>query len=82
MAQGQTVLDRKETIFSLLKIYAERNIKGLEAVDELKTLLMIIETHQSSINDVDNYILSDDFKEIHSLIDMLKLKLIKQISNL
>jgi len=82
MAQGQTILDRKETIFSLLKIYSERNIQGLQAADELKTLLMIIETHHSSIKDVENYIGSDDFKEIHSLIDTLKVKLIKLITNL
>ncbi len=79
---AQTLFERQDVIFELLKRKCEKNIKGLEVADELKTLLIILETQQGCIDETEDYIGSDDFHEVEALIKSLKLNLIMKISNL
>ena len=82
MTQGHNIYDRQEVILDLLKTRCERNIKGLEAADDLKTLLIIKENFNNNLNNVDNYIGSKDYRETLALMDSLKLQLITKISNI
>jgi hypothetical protein len=75
-------LERHETIMFLLSNYCERNIKGLEIAEELKMLLMIIETEQTKNNLDFQYVNSKEFIEMASLIDSIKINLIKFITAL
>jgi hypothetical protein len=82
MTTEKNIFDRQDVILDLLKANCERNIKGLEVADDLKTLLIIKENMRYNIDNVDNYIGSKDFHDTHSLINSLKIQLITKITNL
>jgi hypothetical protein len=79
---AQTLSERKDTIFALLRTRCNNNIKGLEIADELMSLLLMEEGVQLKINDEEDYIGSADFHETHACMDAMKIKLIIKISNL
>jgi hypothetical protein len=76
------ISERHENIIFLLSNYCERNEKGLEIAEELKMLLMVIET-QKNKNCLDfQYVNSKEFIEAAYLMDAIKINLIKLITSL
>lgn len=70
-----------EVTMSLLSSFCGRNETGMEAADQLKTILIIRESHKNKCSEND-YITSDEFHQTIGLIESLKVKLIKTITNL
>jgi hypothetical protein len=82
MTTEKNIFDRQDVILGLLKTRCERNIKGLEVADDLKTLLIIKEIFSDNLDNIDNYIGSNDYRESLALMNSLKLGLITKISNI
>jgi len=76
------ISERHENIIFLLSNYCERNKKGLEIAEELKMLLMVIETQKNKNASDFQYINSKEFIETAYLMDAIKINLIKLITSL
>lgn len=73
------IIDRQETILSLLKSYTEDNFEALEIADKLKTLLMLKDIQQKNIKNSYEYIGSEDFQASHATMDAIKIQITQLI---
>jgi len=71
-----------EVTMSLLSSFCGRNETGMSAADQLKTILIIRESHQKSCQNDNEYVSSDNFHQTLGLIDSLKVQLITTITKL
>jgi len=73
---------RHEVTMSLLSSFCGRNATGMDAADQLKTILIIRESHQKSCMNDNKYVSSDEFHQTIGLINSLKVQLITTITKL
>lgn len=82
MSTETETINRNEIIFQLLRKECEQNEIGLNAVDELKTLLFMKRQMNQSIKDEENYIGSDAFHRTISTINSMKLRVITELTKI
>lgn len=74
---------KHEVTMSLLSSFCGRNETGIKAAAQLKTILIIRESHKNRCSEnLSDYIISDEFHQTIGLIESLKVQLIKTITNL
>jgi hypothetical protein len=82
MKTKTNILDRQNTILSLLNRQCADNAEALKVADELKTLLFLVEMMHNECYSNPEYNGTVEFFKSHATIDAIKINLIKLISNL